>query len=121
MSFLTHIRFKITVAQSTTVSNEQDLRGLEMVGLHCPAALDASATVTFFSRPGLAAGDPADDTPRAVKDSDGAALAISIGAQTYVVFTAIEKELVNGLAYATLVAVGAQSADRIFTAVCKPR
>lgn len=123
MGQLTICRFKIKIADSTTVSNEQDLRGFRLVALHMPTAWDTSATVSFTARPGLARGDTADgnDAHQAVADSDGAALAISVAASKYVVFTTIEKDLVGGLAFAKLVAAGAQSVDREIIGVLQPR
>ena len=121
MAQLTVCRFVIDVSEDSSVSNEQDVRQFRVKAIQMPTAWTA-ADIGFYSRPGLAAGDPGNETSQL-------AFVIQAVVATYRVLTIEEQAMAEGCAFLTLRSLDsaslpdpeAQLADRLLIAVVEPR
>jgi hypothetical protein len=116
---VSYSKLTVKVLSGGTVSNALNLRDYEVEGIMLPAAL-TSVAITLESRAADTDDSGAAIARRAVKDSAGAAVSLTVAANTYVSFTAAHAQAFKGLADTRLIMGSAEGADREFYLVVKP-
>lgn len=114
MSDLTVVEFK--VLSGATASTESDVRGLQVLGFYLPTL--TSTAMTFKARPRdkQQGATSIGTTARAVSDSDGNAMSITVASDKFVALTGAELDCMAAIPFLTLVMGTAEGADRVILA-----